>query len=408
MTLIGHGAFSQMRSAGTAFQEGEVLYGRLRPYLNKVWKATFSGACSGELLVLRPTADLDADFLTYLLHGPDFLAFASRSVTGDRPRMDFAVMAEFPVPVPPPGIQSALVARINELFAEIDRGELALTQASEGAGTFPHALLRAAFSGDLTTDWRRTNHPAVSGQAYASSLAEARFALSGGRGRRSAQRSFSVEADTSSAYPELPDGWIWTRLGELISEGPTNGYSPKSTQQSSGTASLKLTATSGGRMRLDPDCVKVLDETIAIGSGLFLREADLLFQRGNTRELVGMAAVYNGPPNTFIYPDLMIRVRTLDAFLTRWLWRWANSPYGRAYMMSNAQGAAGSMPKISGSTVRNMPVPVGPPSEMAQVLDLLEQGLASIDLGRIDAEATRAASLRQTILAASLRGDLVA
>lgn len=161
-------------------------------------------------------------------------------------------------------------------------------------------------------------------------------------------------------------------------------------------------------MRLDADCIKVLNETIQPGSPLFLRSGDVLFQRGNTRELVGIAAVFEGPEDTYIYPDLMIRVRTPTRLLSRWLWRWANSPSGRRYMMDSAQGAAGSMPKISGDTVRNMPVPVGPPQDMASALEMLDAIQEAEVAPALDSAAATAQSLRQSILAAAFRGDLVA
>lgn len=161
-------------------------------------------------------------------------------------------------------------------------------------------------------------------------------------------------------------------------------------------------------MRLDRDCVKVLNETIQPGSPLFLRPGDVLFQRGNTRELVGIAAMFDGPEDTYIYPDLMIRVRTPTRLLSRWLWRWANSPLGRRYMMDSAQGAAGSMPKISGDTVRNMPVPVGPPPEMARALETLDAAREADVAPALDAAASTARSLRQSVLAAAFRGRLVA
>ena len=71
------------------------------------------------------------------------------------------------------------------------------------------------------------------------------------------------------------------------------------------------------------------------------------FERGNTVEYVGIAAIYEGPSDKYIYPDLMIRMRTVTASMTQWIWRVANSPFGRKYMMDKASGTAGTMPKIS-------------------------------------------------------------
>ena len=77
-------------------------------------------------------------------------------------------------------------------------------------------------------------------------------------------------------------------------------------------------------------------------------------------------------------------------------------------MMDSAQGAAGSMPKISGDTVRNMPVPVGPPQDMASALEMLDAIQEAEVAPALDSAAATAQSLRQSIPAAAFRGDLVA
>src|SRR4051812_47988011 len=68
--------FGIMKSLGSRFQAGDVLYGRLRPYLNKVWHADREGACSGELLVLRANRELEPRFLAYRLHSREFVDYA--------------------------------------------------------------------------------------------------------------------------------------------------------------------------------------------------------------------------------------------------------------------------------------------------------------------------------------------
>ena len=140
-----------------------------------------------------------------------------------------------------------------------------------------------------------------------------------------------------------------------------------------------------------------------------MKPGDLLFQRGNTIAYVGIAAVYEGPKETYVYPDLMIRVRTGDDILTRWLWRVANSPLGRKYMRDNATGTAGTMPKINGEILRNLPVPLPSFAEMEQALKLIDQRIdASDDLAKQAVASQKAISaLRQSVLRAAFEGHLV-
>ena len=307
-------------------------------------------------------------------------------------------------PIPPREVQRTIVARIDELFAEIDDGEAALVRARDDLATWRKALLKAAVTGELTVDWRAANPSSESG---AELLAHVAADLPPRKPRKPGVPS---RAGEPVAMPfAVPSNWAWTTLDQIINSGPTNGYSPKRSTDGEGTQALKLTATTAGRLKLDSNCVKVLSETIPAGSPLYLNSGDLLFQRGNTREYVGMAAVYDGPPNKYIYPDLMIRVTLPDEALTQWVWRWAVSPHGRHYLMDAAQGGAGTMPKISGQTLRSMPVPLPPATELKFILAELERLTAETEAGHDDLRlaSVTPATLRQSILAAAFRGELV-
>ena len=81
-------------------------------------------------------------------------------------------------------------------------------------------------------------------------------------------------------------GEIWPRvpLEELIIEGPTNGYSPRSGDNPSGTLSLKLTATTRGVLDLSDRAVKRLNEVIDDDAKYWLCPGDILIQRANSLE----------------------------------------------------------------------------------------------------------------------------
>jgi type I restriction enzyme S subunit len=89
MKLLGHGYARDARSSSVRFSEGDVLYGKMRPYLNKVWVAEFDGICSAEFLVFQKHEGLNNQFLAMRLNAEDFVAFANGQVSGERPRVDF-------------------------------------------------------------------------------------------------------------------------------------------------------------------------------------------------------------------------------------------------------------------------------------------------------------------------------
>jgi len=191
--------------------------------------------------------------------------------------------------------------------------------------------------------------------------------------------------------------WPSVHLEDIVVDGPTNGYSPPAAADGRGTLSLKLSATTQGRLVLNETTIKRLHETIPTASSLWLSPGDLLVQRSNTAELVGTAAIYDGPPDTYIYPDLMMRLRFRDPATTRWIWRYLNSSVGRRYLTSVAAGAAGSMPKISGAKLRAMPLPLPPLEEQRRIADILDKADA-IRRKRKEAIALTEQLLRSTFL----------
>jgi type I restriction enzyme S subunit len=84
MRLLGTAPCRTMKSAASAFRSTDVLYGRLRAYLNKVYQPEFDGLCSGELIVLPESFAVLGRFLKHRLNAADFVAFASHLNTGDR------------------------------------------------------------------------------------------------------------------------------------------------------------------------------------------------------------------------------------------------------------------------------------------------------------------------------------
>ena len=93
------GRASSVRSTTTAFRSGDVLYGKLRPYLDKAVIAPSDGVGTTELLVLRPKTGIDPKFLVAVLHAPDFLDYAVSGTTGSQhPRTSWVHIAEFPLP----------------------------------------------------------------------------------------------------------------------------------------------------------------------------------------------------------------------------------------------------------------------------------------------------------------------
>jgi len=102
------------------FTPKHVLYGRLRPYLNKVLAPDFDGHCSTEIFPLLPSRELSREFLRYWMSSNEICERINGTCTGARmPRANMDAVLEFEIPVPPLAEQRRIVGILDEAFAGI-------------------------------------------------------------------------------------------------------------------------------------------------------------------------------------------------------------------------------------------------------------------------------------------------
>ncbi len=115
---------SPSKSTKTAFAFGDVLYGKLRPYLNKVIVADSPGYCTTEIIPIRAFGFIDPVYLCHALKRPEFIAYAnSKSYGMNLPRLGTEDARSAPFPLPPLAEQKRIVAKVDELMALCDRLE---------------------------------------------------------------------------------------------------------------------------------------------------------------------------------------------------------------------------------------------------------------------------------------------
>ena len=103
------------------FQENDVLFNKLRPYLAKVYHATFDGASSGELLCLRPSDAVEPRFLFYVLVSKGFIDTINAETFGAKmPRANWETVGHQPLPLPTLSTQRRIARFLDEKTARID------------------------------------------------------------------------------------------------------------------------------------------------------------------------------------------------------------------------------------------------------------------------------------------------
>jgi type I restriction enzyme S subunit len=143
-----------MLATNFRFTPKHVLYGKLRPYLNKVVLPSFDGVCTTEILPILPNEEkLDRTFLWAVLLSPTFVNWATSQISGaNLPRLDPKLLVEYEIPLPPLTEQK----RIASLLARADR----LRQLRRTAHDLGDALLQSVFLemfGDPVTNSKKLN-----------------------------------------------------------------------------------------------------------------------------------------------------------------------------------------------------------------------------------------------------------
>ena len=122
--INGYGDSNDTLSTKTIFTKGEILYGKLRPYLNKVWRAKFNGVCTTEILVLKSKNEFDNGFLFYLLHNHRFIGHTISHTEGTSlPRANWKDISIFKIPLPSLSEQEKIADILSEADAKIEKEE---------------------------------------------------------------------------------------------------------------------------------------------------------------------------------------------------------------------------------------------------------------------------------------------
>lgn len=367
MRLLGTVPASTMKSAAVRFEPGDVLYGRLRPYLNKVYRPDFPGLGSAEFIVLTPSVRLDGDYLRYLLNSADFVRFATGLNTGDRPRVDFSQIAEYLVPLPELGEQRRIVGVIEAQLSRIGVAAEAARAAARKLGQYRDRFLQLAVTGQ--------QHP------------------------------FSPRLD-DGAYP-VPERWRWTRLGEIaeIVGGITKDAKKEALPGLVEVPYLRVANVQRGY--LDLTHIKTVRATAAERDALRLRPGDILFNEGGDRDKLGRGWVWSGEIDPCIHQNHVFRARLKDADIDPRFVSWYANSMGQAFFIAHGRQTT-NLASISKTQLAKLPIPIPPPDEQESIVKEIDRQLSVIDdlRGEIGIALRRASGLSRAVLAAAFTGRL--
>ncbi|MEO6095205.1 MAG: restriction endonuclease subunit S [Fibrobacteria bacterium] len=399
--IIHFSTFEDRNSLSTkaAFEIGDVLYGKLRPYLNKVVLAPKAGFCTTEIIPLRPTTAVTSEFLRYFLRSKSFLKYAAKKGYGMKmPRLGTKDLESAWIPLPPLAEQNRIVAKVDELMDLCDWLE---TQQQDRETRF-ESLSRASLDrfaeaptpANLNFIFHKSYDVspaelrkailtlAVQGKLVAQDLSEETskeliFRINKTLGESNGKKYDSVSEN--DAPFEIPDSWSWIRLGS-ISLKSESGWSPQCLNESregSNWGVLKVSAVSWGVFK--PEENKALPPGFEGRPECEVKAGDFLLSRANTEDLVARSVVVGHSPPQLMLSDKIVRFVFPKEIEKEFINLVNLSSFARIYYARNASGTSSSMKNIGREVMCNLPIPFPPLPEQRRIVARVNQLMAHVD-----------------------------
>ena len=370
------------KSTKNKFKNGDVLYGKLRPYLNKVVRATQDGFCTTEIVPLSPTELVAGDYLFHWLKHPRFLDYVSSVSHGlNMPRLGTEAGRKAPFVLAPLNEQKRIADKLDSLLARVDACRERLDHIPTILKRLRQSILAAASSGKLTAEWREAqSNPS---EAFADRLAVGNLD----------RPPFTIPSD-----------WRWTSLDSLCNK-ITDGEHLTPTRVDAGVPILSakdvrendidfsdakfVTADTAekSRQRCNPERGDILVVSRGATIGRTCRvTTDTMFC------LMGSVLLFK-PKSNIVLPHIIEY-----CFKT---------PTGLGSLISRSGATAQQAIYIR--DMRTFPVPVPPMSEQHEIVRRVETLLAFVDEveTRLTNAQTHVNRLTPASLSKAFRGELV-
>jgi len=324
-----------------------------------------------------------------------------------RPRLGLRWLRTLQFPLAPLPEQRRIVEAIESYFTRLDDTVATLERVQRNLKRYRVSVLKAAVEGRLVPT--EAELARAEGRDYEPAsvfleriLAERRRRWQEAGGRCKYQEP--AVPDTTD-LPELPEGWCWASLEQLLREPLINGRSvPDAT---GGFPVLRLTALKGDQIDL---AERKTGRWSADEARAFLvNRGDFLVARGNgSIRLVGRGGLVTIDPDPVAFPDTLIRVR-VDAthFSPRLLTALWNSPLVRLHIERRAKTTAG-IHKVNQTDLELTPLPLPPRAEQERLLAELDRcfSVGNETFGTVETQERRCSRLRQAILKWAFEGRL--
>ena len=369
---------------------------------------------SGKMYRFRPNEEIaDGDYLLGVLRSPKLQIAIDQIKTGGSESGLNLTQDRFKsldIPLPPLAEQRRIVRKLDTLFARTNTAHTHLTAIEKLVTRYKSGLMRLAFSGELTKDWRAFNPSEQPSSQYQRDLLEVRknewirrelLKRPDQTAKKIATRYKQPVWNVPEDFPQLPDGWIWVST-EALSTKVSDGVHKKPDYTESGVPFIMVRDMTAG-------------PGVSFENTKFVSTADHLeFTKRTDPERDDILITKDG---TLGVVRRVLTDKEFSIFVSVALVKPANRDMSQyleyAYQAPQVQeqmvGVGSGLQHIHLTDLRKDLIPVAPLDEQREIVRRIETAFAKID--RLAAEAAKALKLvdhlDQHILAKAFAGELV-
>lgn len=361
--IVAYDSAERVKSLKNVFHPQQILYGKLRPYLNKHDIATFDGVCSTDILVFNATSVTIPKFVNFFLDQDTFIEYAVSNSKGiNLPRVSESVVLDAKCPLPPIYEQHRIVDRIESLFAKLDEAKQKAQDALDSFETRKAAILHRAFTGELTAQWRK-------------------------------EHGVGMESWENSTVGQVCHD---VKVGIVIK--PSQYY----TDEEKGTPAFRSANVRENRID-DFDWVYLNHTGMENNSRSIVHTGDVLVVRSGNP---GTACVVSEKFDGYNAIDILIAVPDHRKISSEFLCAYTNSPFGKKLIFENKRGMALAHFNVKGYS--GLPIRVPQLNEQAKIICIIDDLLAKEQQAKEAAEGVleQIDLIKKAILARAFRGEL--
>ena len=336
--------------------------------------------------------------------------------------------------LPPLNEQCRIVAKIEELFSELDKGIESLKAARAKLNIYRQAVLKHAFEGKLTAQWREENKDKLETPEqllarikqerearYEQQLQEWKAAVKeweeGGKSGRKpakpkkpgrAKTTTEIASEEVDEFPNIPESWCLVRLCQIAEIGL--GISVSAARKPEDPLEVPyLRVANVQRGFLDLSEIKHMSIERSQLDSLQLKKWDVLFNEGGDRDKLGRGWIWQSEIAPCITQNHVFRASPYitSGFNSKLLSYWANT-FGQQYFEKVGKQTT-NLASINKTVLSKFPVPLIPSEEQEELCKQIDQSMTTIDAQ--EQEIVRALGLtdllRQSIIAKAFSGQLV-